>query len=347
MNSRIEKLTESFIPKSDNSNITTIQNYDQVTSVPNLTISEAREQKRLKKLTLSEQGFKKFLTLVEHFSVTDLEYVAAYRFFLAKTLDRICANQLGTTLHSILQDRQAGAMIVEVENFQPDASRDFDKMLKFSTAVSYLFGKANLDSMSGLYYARFSVENKDSSDSFLRKFSERMTLHNDGTFVNELTDYVLMMKVAEKEVTGGHSLLLHLDDWEDLETFYHHPLSSKSFKFSSPPSKRVDYSVHHPIFHQDKEGLPCMSYIDQFIKPATPDEGLYAYALNQSLETSRAVIGFELPVGSLVICNNHFWLHGRDKFANNTHLYRELMRQRGVFFNNLFQQPYPDEVKHF
>ena len=43
-----------------------------------------------------------------------------------------------------------------------------------------------------------------------------MELHNDGTFVDQITDYVLMMKIDEQNIEGGNSLILHLDDWEDL-----------------------------------------------------------------------------------------------------------------------------------
>lgn len=45
-----------------------------------------------------------------------------------------------------------------------------------------------------------------------------MELHNDGTYVEEITDYVLMMKIDEQNMQGGNSLLLHLDDWEHLTT---------------------------------------------------------------------------------------------------------------------------------
>ncbi len=207
-----------------------------------------------------------------------------------------------------------------------------------------MFGKANLDSMSGKYYARFTVKASDNTDTFLRKANNRMSLHNDGTFINALTDDVLMMKCAERHTVGGHSLLLHLDDWEDLELFYHHPLSGKSFKFMSPPSKKLSYEVYHPVFHCDHENNPCIAYIDQFIKPSTPEEGMYTYALSQSLESSKSVIGFAVPPGTMIICNNLFWLHGRDKFGASPDLHRELMRQRGVFFDSLYHQLYPEKI---
>ncbi len=33
-----------------------------------------------------------------------------------------------------------------------------------------------------------------------------MELHNDGTYVEEVTDYVLMMKIDEQNMEGGNSL---------------------------------------------------------------------------------------------------------------------------------------------
>ncbi len=38
-----------------------------------------------------------------------------------------------------------------------------------------------------------------------------------------------------------------------------------------------------------------------------------------------------VPVGSMLLINNHFWLHGRDKFLPHPALRRELLRQRGYF----------------
>jgi len=33
----------------------------------------------------------------------------------------------------------------------------------------------------------------------------------------------------------------------------------------------------------------------------------------------------------MLLINNHFWLHGRDKFLPHPALRRELLRQRGYF----------------
>ena len=36
----------------------------------------------------------------------------------------------------------------------------------------------------------------------------------------------------------------------------------------------------------------------------------------------------------MLIINNYYWLHGRDKFIAKKNLHRELLRQRGVFAEN-------------
>ncbi|CDL44228.1 Carbon starvation induced protein CsiD [Klebsiella pneumoniae ISC21] len=66
-----------------------------------------------------------------------------------------------------------------------------------------------------------------------------MELHNDGTYVEEQTDYVLMMKIDEQNMQGGNSLLLHLDDWEHLDEFFRDPLARRPMRWAAPPSKKT------------------------------------------------------------------------------------------------------------
>src|SRR5699024_11487701 len=68
----------------------------------------------------------------------------------------------------------------------------------FATAITHLIGLPNHDAMSGKYYARFTVKHTDNSDSYLRQAYRLFTLHTDGTFVDEDTDWLLMMKMVEE-----------------------------------------------------------------------------------------------------------------------------------------------------
>ncbi|BAU73091.1 Carbon starvation induced protein CsiD [Metapseudomonas furukawaii] len=258
-----------------------------------------------------------------------LEYKSFLRFQFGKMLDEICGGTLRPVLVNTLMDRETGALLIKPEGLNEVAQAE--DMVKFSTAVAHLLGRSNYDAMSGQFYARFVVENVDNSDSYLRQPHRVMELHNDGTFVDQITDYVLMQKIDEQNMEGGNSLILHLDDWEELNKFYTHPLARRVLRWTAPPSKRVDKDVFHSIFDTDAEGRPTMRYIDQFVQPENYEEGVWLFDMSTSLETSRKKLSVPVPVGSFLLINNLFWLHGRDRFTAHPGLRRELMRQRGYF----------------
>jgi protein CsiD len=160
-----------------------------------------------------------------------------------------------------------------------------------------------------------------------------MDLHTDGTYVNENTDWILMTKIEEKNAKGGETTLLHLDDLENLKELSENPTGRQNFIWGSPKSKNVDYKVEHPVFTKDKNGNINISYIDQFPEPQNIDQGIFLQRLSDALEESDNKIIIELPTGSSVVANNHFWLHGRKPFKINENLIRELLRVRGSFTN--------------
>jgi protein CsiD len=53
--------------------------------------------------------------------------------------------------------------------------------------------------MAGKFYARFHVKHEDKSDSYLRKAYTNLDLHTDGTYVKEITDWLMMTKIRRKE----------------------------------------------------------------------------------------------------------------------------------------------------
>ena len=159
-----------------------------------------------------------------------------------------------------------------------------------------------------------------------------MDLHTDGTYVKEVTDWLLMTKIDEQNVEGGETAMLHLDDLEYCENLYNDPVGKQNFVWGSPKSKNVDYKVDHPVFSSDKKGKPIISYIDQFPEPKNMEQGNFLQRLSNSLEGSKKKFISKLTVGSVIIANNHFWLHGRRPFMENRYLSRELLRIRGSFF---------------
>lgn len=288
---------------------------------------------RLQRIVLSEQALKGFEANTCEWDLQAIEYKPFLRFAVANALDEACGGALSPVLNDIMQNRHQGGFLFEYLGVPEGDVSDFH--VKLSTAVSHLIGVPNFDAMHGKFYARFTVKNKDDSDSYLRQAHRRMELHNDGTYVKERTDFVLMMKMKEQNMEGGDSLLLHIDDWQDLDKFYNHPLAKQDIQWGSPPSKQVDYKVHHPVFfEEDKHGKPHMLFIDQFCEPQNMRQGLYLYQMGKSLEEEPNCSNVRVPVGSMVVIQNHCWLHGRDKFVANPGLERELLRQRGQFTAN-------------
>jgi len=295
-------------------------------------IKQHSKSKRVQVITFQESDLDKLIFPFNKHTITSLEYKPFSRFSLAKSLDEVFENKLSNTLVKILNDRNTGTVIVEPEV----SNKKFDKefLVKLSTGLSYLIGNPNFDSMSGKYYARFTVKHEDSSDSYLRKAYTNLDLHTDGTYVNEKTDWLIMTKLEEQNVSDGESVILHLDDWEHLEEMSNDLTGQENFAWGSPKSKNIDYKVEHPVFTKDENDKPIISYIDQFPEPKNMKQGLFLQKLSDCLEESKNKVVFPLSVGSTILSNNYFWLHGRKAFKENTGLNRELLRIRGTFFLN-------------
>lgn len=296
------------------------------------SVSPFAKNPRLQVIDIETHIIDAFRAKALQWGVQAIEYKPFLRFAVADYLDELCDRQLGATLRDILNDRDRGAFMIQYEGCDQQEEDGGAFNVLFSTAISHLFGVPNLDAMYGKFYARFTVKNTDNSDSYLRQAQRRMELHNDGTYVDERTDFVLMMKMEESNMQGGDSLLLHVDDWADLDKFYNHPMAKQPILWGSPKSKNVDIQVEHPIFfEEDKNGKPHMLFIDQFAEPQNMQQGLYLYEMGESLESDENCFGVRVPVGSMLVVQNHCWLHGRDKFVSHPELSRELLRQRGHF----------------
>ena len=296
------------------------------------SISDHKNSKRVRVIKLQEGDLDKLIFPFKKHTITSLEYKPFSRFSLAKSLDEVFENKLSETLIEILNNRETGVTIIEPEI----SNKKFDKefLVKLSTGLAYLVGNPNFDSMTNQYYARFTVKHEDNSDSYLRKAYTNLDLHTDGTFVKEKTDWLIMTKMEEQNVSGGESVILHLDDWEHLEEMSKDPVGQQNFIWGSPKSKNIEYKVEHPVFINDSKGMPTISYIDQFPEPKNMEQGLYLQKLSDCLEESKNKIIFPLSVGSTIFSNNYFWLHGRKPFVEHSGLSRELLRIRGTFFSH-------------
>ena len=245
-----------------------------------LTITKNPSSKRIIDIKIENEILEKLIFPFNKFDITALEYKPFTRFTIAKSLDDLTSNKLSKLLNSIIRDRNTGCFIIGPKNISSKINDIF--LVKLSTAIAYLIGNPNHDAMAGKYYARFHVKHEDKSDSYLRKAYTNMDLHTDGTYVKEKTDWLLMTKIEEKNVEGGETSMLHLDDWEHCKDLYNDPIGKQNFIWGSPKSKNIDYKVEHPVFSTDEKGRPNISYIDQFPEPKNMDQGNFLQKLSDS-----------------------------------------------------------------
>ena len=300
--------------------------------IAGLDIQDHEKSKRIINIKLENEIIEKLIFPFNKFDLTALELKPFTRFTIAKSLDDLTNNKLSELINSIIRDRSTGCFIIGPKNISSKINDKF--LVKLSTAIAHLIGLPNHDSMTGKYYARFEVKHMDTSDSYLRKAYTNMDLHTDGTYVKEVTDWLIMTKLDEQNAEGGETAMLHLDDWEHCEDLFKDPVGRQDFIWGSPKSKNVNYKVEHPIFQSDEKGRPNISYIDQFPEPKNMEQGNFLQRLSDALEESKNKIITKLPSGYSIIANNYFWLHGRKPFKENKELIRELLRIRGSFFVN-------------
>ena len=289
------------------------------------------KSKRIVNIKIKDEILDKLIFPFHKFDTTALEYKPFTRFTLAKSLDDLTDNKLSELMNSIIRDRNTGCFIIGPKNINSKINDSF--LIKLSTAIAHLIGNPNHDAMTDKYYARFFVKHEDESDSYLRKAYMNMDLHTDGTYVKEVTDWLLMTKIEEQNVEGGETTMLHLDDWEHCKDLFNDPVGKQNFIWGSPKSKNIEYKVEHPIFSTDENGKPHISYIDQFPEPKNMEQGNFLQKLSDGLEESNNKIITKLAPRSTIVANNYFWLHGRKAFKKNKRLSRELLRIRGSFFN--------------
>ena len=306
--------------------------HDDLKHIEGFEISFHEKSKRIINIKIEDQIIERLIFPFKKFDITTLEYKPFTRFAIAKSLLEISSGKLGYYINSILKNRNTGCFIIGPKNLSSKINETF--LVKLSTAITHLIGNPNHDAMAGKYYARFHIKHEDDSDSYLRKAYINMDLHTDGTYVKEKTDWLLMSKLEEKNAYGGETTLLHLDEWEHLNELFNDEIGKQKFIWGSPKSKNINYKVEHPVFFEDEKGRAQISYIDQFPEPKNMDQGLFLQKLSDTLEESKKKIIIPLPVGSAIVANNYFWLHGRKPFKENKNLSRELLRIRGSFFNN-------------
>ena len=282
------------------------------------TTEEHPKSPRLITVTLDQTTARNFSEQINDFGIQAIEYKPFLRFKIADILNEITNKTLSITLQNILKDRHCGALYISYET--NDYNNDVFNVL-LSTAKSHLVGLPTVDPGFPTFYSRLTLQKMKHENS--EENWERMELHTDGPRECP-SDWVLMQKLASKNIKGGDSLLLHVDDWQELDKFYNHPLANKDIQWG--PDK-----VPYPVF-LSQNGLPCISFIHNLAEPENMEQGLYLHGIAESLEEDTNTVAIDIPVGGILLINNLRWLHGRDIIQSHENLYRELLRQRGVFF---------------
>ena len=216
-----------------------------IEKIDGFEINFNEKSKRIINIDITDEILNKLIFPFNKFDITALEYKPFTRFTIAKSLDDLSNNKLSKLLNNIIRDRDTGCFIIKPKKLISKIDEIF--LVKLSTAVAHLIGTPNHDAMAGKYYARFHVKHEDKSDSYLRKAYTNMDLHTDGTYVKEKTDWLLMSKLEEKNVEGGETAMLHLDDWEHCDELFNDPIAKEDFIWGSPKSKNIDYKVEHPV----------------------------------------------------------------------------------------------------
>ena len=160
-------------------------------------ISISQISERIINIKIKDETIEKLIFPFKKFDLTAIEYKPFTRFTIAKSLDDLSQNQLSPLINKIVRERNLGCFIVSAQNKNSNVDDVF--LVKLSTAIAHLIGNPNHDSMAGKFYARFHVKHEDKSDSYLRKAYTNMDLHTDGTYVKEITDWLLMTKLEEKK----------------------------------------------------------------------------------------------------------------------------------------------------
>ena len=196
-------------------------------NITGINIEQHDQSKRIVKISLENEIIDKLIFPFNKFDLTALELKPFTRFTLAKSLDDLTNNKLSELMNSIIRDRSTGCFIIGPEKITTKINDTF--LVKLSTAIAHLIGVPNHDAMAGKYYASFHVKHEDSSDSYLRKAYRNMDLHTDGTYVKDITDWLIMTKIDEQNVEGGETAMLHLDDWEHCDELYKDPVGKQNF----------------------------------------------------------------------------------------------------------------------
>ena len=273
------------------------------------------------------------LSLLADYSPEELKFIPYKRYMCAAKLLEASEPNFARNLNSEITSYDTGCVIVHFGE-----GRTVEEYIKLATGLSHIISKP-IAEPSGDYYGITTVKHTtDPPLKILDPYSV-FSLHTDGVFMDNPVDWLMMMKIGEKNAMGGESRLLHIADFDEFEHFVEMPYSQTMFDFGLEQRDKR-YEIFSKVSNMTKGrskllfetcGQRRVKFVDQFVIPKDVAEAEYIDKLQTSLESCTSVAEVTLPIGSAVILNNKFWIHGRAPFEKNQNLSRSLLRQYGFF----------------
>ncbi len=298
---------------------------------PLINFQKIKPQEQIYLLDIDGHYIEQYLDKVISISVRDIEHIPYFRFLVAHEFEQIFG--IKDILLNALKESETGAVLIKFRLYKPQEDID----IKLSTALAYLLGIPNVDPLSGKHYATFTIKHTDTQMPELLRQYEAFKLHTDGAYMKKVPDWIFFMKMAETAARGGRSKLLHINCWDDFDYFYNHPINTRMVKFLSNPNSNTttryeendeNSSVYAPLLKVENN-QKSIRFINRFIHPKNLEEAQFIHKIQCSLESSKNSLEIDIPVGCILVINNHRWLHGRNSFEVDNDLMRKLMRQRG------------------
>jgi len=291
------------------------------------------QQDRIRYYEFSQDQTLDFLAACHDINIHDLHFMPYKRYLLSGHLLEAVGEDFQQSLNKCLRDYASGCAILA---FGQGLTQD--DQIKISTAVSHLISEPAVQGPGGNYYGITKIVDDDNPKFKLMFPYEDFSLHTDGVFEDNPVDWLMMMKLREHQVSGGHSRLLHMADWEAYDIFHddpgnqslRHGLLEKDGRYNVFRKFSTMEPSHSAILYK-RDSQRRVKFVDQYVIPRTINQARFIARFQLAIEQSRHVRNVALPPGSMIILNNHFWMHGRSKFERHPQLEREQLRQYGCF----------------
>ena len=306
--------------------------------IQNVTWSRSREEyTRVQELCIPEEFFREFFEESDRVSIEELERIPLSRYSMSIRLSDMLGKDFVEHVLSTLANREQGALTLRL----PDPKTSKERCIRLLTAFAYLLGTPNSEPYSNEYYGFDRMTNEQHVPENLWGPYKTFQLHSAGSPLAESCDWFMETRFSEKHAQGGSRRILHVDDWEDFEVFSNHPLAREPLMFKMPVGKDAVRSLLHPsvrgiektVFFGSPE-KPYFRFIDCFLFPESLEHARYLAEICQSLKETERAVSIPLPPISIMILNNHFWVHGREPYVEHPLFEREILLAHGCAYKN-------------